>query len=935
MILVLTFVFHFFTTTARAEEPTFHSVSESEIKRLRKEVPQAFTGDLTLDEIDDLVRALAVTGSYERVTAEQRENGPIQIVARPLRVVKQVTIMGHKSFRDRELKGIVEIQTGDRFERKKVIEAGERLKQFYGERGFFNTVIEVSFAKETESGLSVIFLIDEREPCLIEDVQVQTENADLKDRIERLTQRLKRKPLTTHGLESLRSKVNSFLHKNRFLKADLLGPDATYNADKTRARLSFRLSEPFRYEFIVDGPKDLTPAEVYRSLSPDTIERGAVDPNIEAADRIRQTYLNRGYANVEVQSKVVEIPDSFSRRVKITVVENQRVKIKEIQVSGRVSRPSDYYEQFLRHNSSSLVKKGYYNRQDLEKGYENLLNELRNQGFLRAKIQSSRLEYTDQPGLARVILVMDEGPLTQLRTITFSGANSFPPEALEHAISLKANSPLRLADIEKALEELRLFYRNQGFLEVRILNENEDLIQYNDRGTQADVRFDVLEGPKVVVAAIQLDGNSFTESDVIYRTIDVKVGDVLTPAKIDESEVRLNRLGIFSRASVRTAEEGTNVSQRTLVVTVAERDPGTFRMGVGVNSERELTLRGFLGLSYNNLFGTARGLSGRVEVKSHVLDVNYPQYEAVGGYLEPFLFNSLTRGRLNLTRSERVFEFDSSTGATMITASNKVDLVLERDFGRHWRVNWKAYSLDARRDFERHGHCPNDSKGQTICRIQQVATIGPLIDIDYRDNPFAPSGGHFTTWNMDYSHPNLASSAGINFLRTEAGHTRYYPVTSPRYVFAMGVRGGYVVNLSNDEGSGVPVSQAFFLGGLSTIRGFAGSSDTERVPPGFELEVPSSTALVVGGFSRYVLIKSEFRFPLYGDHGGVVFYDGGRVDVSGKTFSRPYRDAVGVGYRYNTPVGPFSLDIGFKINPRRDSERKEDAFRVHFSWGYF
>ena len=75
----------------------------------------------------------------------------------------------------------------------------------------------------------------------------------------------------------------------------------------------------------------------------------------------------------------------------------------------------------------------------------------------------------------------------------------------------------------------------------------------------------------------------------------------------------------FSRADIRTLEEGTNVAERTLIITVAERDPGVFRFGAGVNNERNLTVRGFTGISYNNLRGTGRAVSTRVELKSNVV----------------------------------------------------------------------------------------------------------------------------------------------------------------------------------------------------------------------------------------------------------------------------------------------------------------------------
>ncbi len=918
------------TSSAFAEEVRVHGVSEELVRRLKKDVPEAYSGELTLEEVDNIVRALALTGQFERVLAESDEDGNIQVVARALRTVKQVLIQGEQNFGERELQAVIEIQPGDRFERKKVIEAGERLKEFYGNNAFYNTVIEVSFSKETDAGLTVIFVIDEKAPCRIEDVVIDTENTQLKERLERITKRRRGKNLTTERVAKLRAETTVFLQTNRYLKTELIGPEPSYNANKTKAKLTFRLSDPFRYEFLIEGKQENL-AELYRYMNPDTIERGAPDPGSEAADRLRQSFLQRGYPSVEVQTKTVEIPARFLREVIVSVAQGKKVKIREIQVTGRISRPSIYYQRFLIKNSSPLIARGYYNRQDLDKGYESLLNELRNQGFLRAKIQSSRLEYTDVPGEGRVILVMDEGPLTQLGTITFSGAESISPTTLQSAISLKANSPLRLKDLENSLSEIVSFYQKNGYLEARILNEAEDLIQYNDKGTQANVRFDVYEGPKVVVATITVEGNSFTKTDVIMRSIDIGIGDVLTPAKIEDSEIRLNRMGIFSRAAIRTMEEGTNVSQRNIVISVTERDPGVFRFGAGVNSERDLTLKGFLGLSYNNLFGTARGLSGRAELKTHVMEVNYPQYEFVAGYLEPFLLNSKTRGRVNATISERVWDFNKETGITKITFSNKIDVFLERDVNKNWRTSWKLWSLDTREDLERYNRC--NEAGTNICSRLQVATMGPLVEADFRNDPFVPSAGHFSTWNAEYSRPGFGSSAGVNFFRSEASHTRYFALGSPRFVFASSLRGGYLANLSSDKASGVPAFEAFFLGGISSIRGFGGTDQFERVPTGFEFT--SSTQKLIRSDSHYFLLKEEFRFPIYGDHGGVIFYDGGMVKVTGKSFDREYRDAVGFGYRYNTPVGPFSLDIGFKINPKRTSPGKEEPFKVHFSWGYF
>ncbi len=278
---------------------------------------------------------------------------------------------------------------------------------------------------------------------------------------------------------------------------------------------------------------------------------------------------------------------------------------------------------------------------------------------------------------------------------------------------------------------------------------------------------------------------------------------------------------------------------------------------------------------------------------------------------------------MNLTRSERVFEFGKVKNTTPITTINRIDLNAERDLTRHTRLTWKVWSLENRRERERRAKCYNDSetrsptKEKIECRELQIATIGPTIDLDYSDNRFLPTRGSLTRFVIDYSNPALGSSNGVEFWRAEASHTQYTRLGSPNFVWANSVRGGYLRNLSNDPASGVPTSYAFLLGGIYTVRGFDSFSNQERIPKdqtdrnGKKFAVPSGNEKLIRNNSHYYLVRSELRFPIYDVHGGVVFYDGAAVLISGYDFDRPYRDAVGFGYRYNTPVGPLAADVAF------------------------
>jgi outer membrane protein insertion porin family len=65
------------------------------------------------------------------------------------------------------------------------------------------------------------------------------------------------------------------------------------------------------------------------------------------------------------------------------------------------------------------------------------------------------------------------------------------------------------------------------------------------------------------------------------------------------------------------------------------------------------------------------------------------------------------------------------------------------------------------------------------------------------------------------------------------------------------------------------------------------------------------------------VLNSEGRFPipLKSGLGGVVFYDGGNVytNINFRQFTNNYTNSVGIGFRYDTLVGPVRFDIGYRI----------------------
>lgn len=485
---------------------------------------------------------------------------------------------------------------------------------------------------------------------------------------------------------------------------------------------------------------------------------------------------------------------------------------------------------------------------------------------------------------------------------------------------MKIGAPLQLSQIDVSAEIIRTHLRDLGFLEASILNEKGDLITYSEDLTEGTLNFQILQGPKVKVQNIQIEGNTITKEYVIRKELEFKEGEILTPQKISESIKRLQKLGLFSAVEIRMLEEKTPISDRTVVVKVIDRNPGLFNVGVGVTNERELTVRGFTGLAYRNIGGDARALSGRIELNNNIADIKYTEFKATAGYLEPYIFNSRAKGKVFLTRSTEVTDYDKKQA----TDTSQLDLQIEQNITSNLLLSYDLWNLSTVRDFDINQSSTRPDK------VQNIATTGPGLELDYRDHPFNPSKGSVTRIQLEYSNPNIGSSRTIEFSRITAGFSLYSPLKTSRWILANSIRGGYLKNLSSETNGGIPYDKkGFVLGGLTTIRGFEAGTK-ERFPNDDDL---GGDDFVLTTESHFFLLKSELRFPLISDLDGAVFYDGGLVNVKGIKFNDPYRDALGFGLRYGTPVGPVNLDLAWKLD--RKIERGENQFRFHFSIGTF
>jgi outer membrane protein insertion porin family len=184
---------------------------------------------------------------------------------------------------------------------------------------------------------------------------------------------------------------------------------------------------------------------------------------------------------------------------------------------------------------------------------------------------------------------------------------------------------------------------------------------------------------------------------------------------------------------------------------------------------------------------------------------------------------------------------------------------------------------------------------------------------DSRDDPVQPKRGNYLTLGTRlFAEPFLSEET---FTKTTLSDSQLLSFGRGS-TFVTSVR----IGIADPYGSTeiVPLAERFFAGGNSTVRGF----------PRDELG-PVENGVAIGGEGMLVL-NQELRFPLRGALRGTLFYDAGNVwRELGEFALDDMRHVLGVGIRYETPIGPLRVEYGHKL----DREPGESAGELFFSIG--
>lgn len=600
---------------------------------------------------------------------------------------------------------------------------------------------------------------------------------------------------------------------------------------------------------------------------------------------VRGFYQENGFYAVDVFRTSVDFENR--KEVVYTIDKGDQVKVENVIITGNKAFPDEkIYKQMLI-KESTLLSQPLLKPSILKEDILAIENLYRENGYARVLIDEPAISLSADGEKATITVNINEGSVVMIREVIFQGHEIITPEELFQKISSSSQSPLIPSYVQRDELALQQFYDSKGFpdawisSEIRIENGFADLI------------FHISEGGRKKVGEVTITGNELTRTKIINRELLFQKGDDLSKETLLKTQHALYKMGLFKSVSITRIASDT-AGLENIRVKVEEADNVHLSWGGGFDNLSGP--RGYIEVSNTNFFGYDRFVSLLVRASSKDSRVHVI-------VKEPRLF---TRKLDSIFTSYLHREEKESFTERIVATSFQVEKKLRPKWTRYIRYKYQnveisdlKLSLDEIREKQ-----PN-------LEDLKLSDVGLSFIRDGRDDPFNPEKGTYASADGRVFSNVIGSEADFVKLYLQGS---YFKNLGKNVIWASSLRLGASNGFSDTKI--VPLSERFFAGGDSSMRGF----ERDMLGPKDPI-----TGNPVGGEFVF-LINEELRFPIFASIRGVLFYDAGNVYFRMKDFDLfDIRHVIGAGLRVKTPIGPFRFEYGRKID-RRDGESKGEFY---------
>jgi outer membrane protein insertion porin family len=624
-----------------------------------------------------------------------------------------------------------------------------------------------------------------------------------------------------------------------------------------------------------------------------------------SAEKIRNAYRERGYADVKIEVSKTEGPGTLD--VAFHITEGSRIIVEEVRVEGSRAFPAAKIKKMMGTRESGWFRSRPYRDDVLDRDVEAITDLYDAAGYLSAQVKRSVVRTADGRR-AVVVISVSEGTRTLTGEVLFEGNEVLGRAELITGLKLATGTPFNERVLEEDRFRILTRYADHGYLFTQVEVEKHSAPGGTGDTTApeiVDIRYRISEDRQVRIGTVILRGNAFTRDAVILRELKPTTGEPYNYESILKSQQRVYRYGYFSLARFEPVRGLEKEYEKDMLFTVEERPAGAVEIGIGYGDLDRL--RGFAEVSHRNLWSSAHYASLRLEgsdiLKRSAFTYRLPWFFGYRNLESLMILAWSDAKRINQDTREVYYQTrktSASYGVERAMEQLKVSLTYQFE-------NVDNYNVEPGAELS-----PDDSG-----RVR-ISSLNPALIWDLRDNPFDPHHGSIHGITVKKAMKLLGSQA--DFTKATVQTTWFFPAAD-RVVLALSGRAGMA--WPHYDTIEVPIHERFYLGGSTTVRGYIQDSVGPQ-------SIDSSGNTIPKGGSSMVQVNAEVRLGSAEGFGIVFFSDAGNVWVDQHIRFDDLRASYGAGIRYHTPVGPLRIDYGQKVHRRPG----ESPGELHFNIGH-
>src|SRR5215475_11112687 len=679
-------------------------------------------------------------------------------------------------------------------------------------------------------------------------------------------------------------------------------------------------------------------------------------------------------------------------------VQGPNLIIEEVIFEGNKVFSSAELIRQLRRVSTNVFLRGFgrrnvYTRERFQEDAARLMRYMTDRGYLNASVGEPKIRFVNIADAARttgdvpirLIIPITEGPLHRLGKLIIRGGSVLTPEQTRAQIPIKEGEVINASIMEAALLRLRDLYGRLGYLQFAPEIEFKSTLLVNNE-VVTDITITLNEGRRFTIGRLDFVGNRRTLDLYLRRMVPLDEGEYFDYGRLQEAIERFNRTGLFEPVKPSDIIINYALAQGTANVELhlTEHDVQRVDFSGGGGSIGGVNA----GVDYSNISLTGRLDSFAAQMRfgnleqlasaqyTNTLLTARPVTMSLSGFYQRYKFVEAASDRRPLYIQT---SGGMSVGATIPLARGRNSLAAATRASLFYALNFTRL-----RDLTI-GQSPGVS-GIERDNIR-LAGLTPALTHDTLERAFDPMRGVRLTSGVETN--GRALGGNINTVRPWIDFRQFFPLNQglrrgERNVFGYRLRAGHISSYGRPFNAhtlsaidGVPISNRYFLGGDTEVRGFPINSIAPLARVDRLLAVGNSAPVLVAtdvqpiGGDTELIGNAEYRAPLFWKFSGAAFFDvGAALNIHGLreqqfispvqtsppspntfliTAVRPlgdidaqipkYRISLGVELRVMVPVIHIPLRFIFAYNPNAQispppatllAPEKRFAFRIGF-----